>query len=764
VASLPTTTTGQILQQALLNWGLNLACTLNGLNNATATTAANNVIADVQNALNSSFTVPGSFATNYVPTIPQFSVNPFAQAAEAYYAPIVTKEIATPFNPYLAANLSNAPNVVLDMMELFQAFCTPASSLYLNPNTLSSLLNRVECIMATLYDPTGAAGAMVASFDIAPYIYEIVLLMQKVMPSLLQLTSRYNAWLSNLAANWTATLASSEGSTTVQGYLTNPAAYKNVNWLNSWIRWAVTAAYYSDVLGGNAAYLTLANNGISYLGNDVYADGATTYYSDQNECYNYHDLTAVPARRYWQIYGNINGIANVLAGLQWYYPLCFLNSSTGGRPGVAEYLTAPCWHKYWNENVGGDAMMAVLTLPGATTQNAADPYNLYLALQTLPGPYAQTTSYRVASFYPTTVNPVSTQVPLQFVTYDQNIVGPRSRFADPAGKYDSFAWTATLRSITLENPSPRGKSSIAGTILMDFPSKAYSAAEPLNSAVEDVCSMAITEQYSLLSATDTYYNAKIVNLKANETLNSVYRNAQTTTANFGSASSVHDLSGYSTTISSWQGREIWILTSKRIVGLVRIQAQAAQTAFEVNGRIRLMSGNSSKTNISQVSQLGPQLFRYEGMNINIHAHNYAQIVTELSAGNGGSGQAAHVRLVDWSGSTAPTASQSYPSGTSHYFLVDLYPSSQIGVCCLGILSGLPAGLDGFDLLENDGTHYQIIANQTGNAISYAKPSTAKATYPSGIQYRASWLPQAGLPQTASYTGSIPAYGHVVFQF
>lgn len=130
----------------------------------------------------------------------------------------------------------------------------------------------------------------------------------------------------------------------------------------------------------------------------------------------------------------------------------------------------------------------------------------------------------------------------------------------------------------------------------------------------------------------------------------------------------------------WQGTQEWYLSKTRLVGLVALEALADETRAAVHGRIRLGMKRG-------LEALGGSSFKYGGLSIKVHAHNYAKITSQpsetfyldkpenyrsteitlvdpLSAAAGGQGKRAEGK----------DAQVKYPKGTRYWFLVEVRPA------------------------------------------------------------------------------------------
>ncbi len=261
-------------------------------------------------------------------------------------------------------------------------------------------------------------------------------------------------------------------------------------------------------------------------------------------------------------------------------------------------------------------------------------------------------------------------------------------------------------------------------------------------------------QASLVGAQYVSANTKLVNLKANETV------AQTTTATFGASTAMYQLEAYDGQPTNWYGQEMWIGTAYRTIGVVRVMTTTAQSDYELNGDIRVVSGMGTGGVQRPLTQTaGTNIWTFGTMDINLIAHDYATVATELSNTWGDTAQkAAYLKMKDAHDSTG--AAYTWSAGTSHYYFAEFYPNWDAASGSPQVLTGLASGLDGFSFVEADGHTYTMLFNKTTSAISYSAPTNA-TVYPAAIQYRASFVPQGSYPQTLSYGGSIAAQSFVV---
>lgn len=714
VAALPVTTPMLAIKKAALTWWLNAAYSAALQGNSTESAG---LLSDISNALPETFTVPTSLPTSLFPTVPSIGSNPSVAAANAAIGTSLTSD-ATTRVLYDTAYASNGDiGTALETAEnMISALMMPGQPYYLDSALVPAVLTRME---NSAYSIVNADIADIDDDTEFPILY--MMLTQgwtQLVPPTLQ-----SVWQNDIATN-TAAEISQNGAHLEKDEVNSfgvPGDLAN-DWLNSDVR-HLLAIVYGEMIAGTplASTSPLLEGGLEEMSYSLLPDGGTKYTDQQNEAFTYHSIYVREMSRYSMVTGDSTG-TTLAAGTRFYTPLSLI------FPYVGEYVTAPSWKKYWNETLNNEAMEIVVGLTGDSTSQ--------WQLNSVGYP----ASYYDASFY--VPNATATPQPANWITYDANAEGPR-------GVEGTFSFMSTTRPTVV---STRGKASYVGGIVLN--SVASGSGWTLNAAVESAGAVVLKATGAELVTASTYgANSHLYADSQNEF------NASTTTSTFGAVSTVNNLSGYETSKSTWVQDEAWVLLPTRVIGLVSVSNSATESAFELDGGFKLVSGRASWGTQKTFSQLGTYEWQYGNMVVQVYAHDYAGSRTELTnTWEDTANKAGWILLEDAHNST--TSAYSFPAGTSHYFVADFRPSSNVPAMNVERLS-LAAGLQGFSFVDG-GVTYTMVQNTTASPISYTPPAGSTVTM-SGAQYRAPWIDVTGSESVPSaiYAGVIPAYSHIV---
>jgi hypothetical protein len=294
--------------------------------------------------------------------------------------------------------------------------------------------------------------------------------------------------------------------------------------------------------------------------------------------------------RYWQLTGSELARDTVVKSRP-YYPY---NVEPGGVP---EYYTDCFWKHYWAgvSPIGAEIVAAMTGCPHnrriAKDELRWEKPNHYYAI------YA-------ATFYRPEIQ--DEPLPDNFLIYDRNIQGPRGRF----GRW-SFAGTTRL-----SGEGYQGRDTFVGGMVVDEPTRRY----PLNAALQ-----VVNNQYRLQPRKPVEGNCQ--RWRECRYLSQDERNAVTIGKDFATLSTRYRIQnvawGGKSTLTNWAGNQQWILTPRRLVGVLEIEPLSDQQAYSVHGRIRF---GLQKT----IERKGNAQFQYGGLLCRLHEHNYADVITEKS--------------------------------------------------------------------------------------------------------------------------------------
>jgi hypothetical protein len=661
---------------------------------------------------------PATLPSNLFPAIPEFSSNPYVKDLLLATAKI----IATAPAPIVLSPSNNAKleDLCADILTLLFAFCYPQSPRFEDAKLIAPMLDRFEVARVAL-----SAGMGLGDFFFSTNLAEAHLLLFKSYPDLVP-TSRRTAWLATLALNTEAVVA--------QAGVALSSGNQASAWINAQVRW-MTALAYSDMAIDSRQHEVFITGGMKIMREGLLGDGGTHYTDYQNEVFSYHGIYVVSLARFSQIMGNSEALS-LVRGTQWYYPLNLV------APRLAEYASAVTWKHYWNQSPAGEAGAVVALTTG-------NPYN-----QAITNAVPPTATPLLASLY-RRVTPKP--VPTDWLTYDQNIEGPRGVF----GRY-SFA--ATARST---QSSRRGKNTYVGCMSLYAPDATLPKGVSRDWSLNAALNLAFSE--AQLQPGDNQENYKTQACLALEE-----HNATTVTQKFAALTTTHRLAIYGGTPTGWQGTQSWLMTPQRLVGLLQIEAIENQQSCGVSAVFSLLSGRDYWGTAKTLESLGSGLYRYGQLMVKLWAHDYQDAMTRQIGswdfGDTTSGKTGLLVLRD-AGSASGNPARTYPKGTRHHVLVEIYPDTSAAAKSV-TLRRRDATLIDLELEESTGSRLRLLHNpanqEFSGSITDLNPSGWKK-HVSGERMRADWLPP--LPggngtQATDLTSAnlvLPGFSHVVLE-
>lgn len=415
------------------------------------------------------------------------------------------------------------------------------------------------------------------------------------------------------------------------------------------------------------------------LDSAVYPDGAFAYVHTQNECFVYHGLTVAYLARYWLLSRDARALA-ILRKTIPYYPY---NVEPAGMP---EYYTDPCWKHYWT---GGDAIG-----PAIIAALFEDPWN-----QQVADTCAAIAGYgkgHLAAIAAECWKPVPAKpLPDHYVRFDVNIQGPR-------GRYGAWSFAGNGRNY---GTGFQGKDTFVGAMITR-PAKRHEL--PLDAALQ-VVTTAVR-----LNHTDNHWTGGRCH-SAQEHLNT------TVGPDFGSLAVVYTVSrphwnyGHDELLP-WQGVQTWYLGRWRLMGLVSLEAMADETRAAVHGRIRLGLRRTAE-------QLHPDTWRYGRLLVQVHRHNYAQILLRPSEtfylDPPDVRNSTEITLVDpLSLAAGQRGTVRFPKGSRYWFLIEARPDDAPPAGNIRLIEEAPAV--GFCFRE-PGRQVALLHNPSDKPIEVAVP-------------------------------------------
>ena len=465
---------------------------------------------------------------------------------------------------------------------------------------------------------------------------------------------------------------------------------------------------------------------LKLISHSIYPDGAFTYLGRQNECFVYHEINVTHLARYWQLTGSRVARDLVLASGP-YYPD---NVEPGGVP---EYYTDCFWKHYWGgaSAIGPDIVASMLHefRPKAVELAAQNRRVANVELKWVKP------SHHYA-IYAATLWRDFPEAPQRdgYILYDRNVEGPRGRFGH-------WSFAGTTRD---PGKGAQGKDTFVGAMLTSAEEKQF----PLDAALQ-----VVTSQYRLQPGGPRHKSCRY--LSANE------EDAVTVAKEFAALTTRYRIQNVSwggkSTLTHWEGQQEWIQTPHRLIGTLSIRPLADEKAYSIHGRVRL----------------GPKLalekkddgtFRYGGLLVRLHGHNYADVITEPSENywlqSPEQFRSTEIVLRDAasvrSGEKEPLT---YPAGTEQFFTVEVLPANDRPAEQVKRLE-LPGGLRALEIVA-DGRWLMLIHNPNRTAVTASITTPAVENIGCFHARSEASVPVMLEPRDGKVRCSVPAKSHIV---
>jgi hypothetical protein len=380
---------------------------------------------------------------------------------------------------------------------------------------------------------------------------------------------------------------------------------------------------------------------LKLIANSIYPDGAFTYLGRQNECFVYHQINVTHLTRYWQLTGSRVARDLVLASGP-YYPN---NVEPGGVP---ESYTDCFWKHYWGgaSPIGPDIVASML--------RAFRPKSVELAAQNRRVANVELKWEKPAHYYSIYAAMSWRDFPETpqrdgYIYYDRDVQGPRGRFGH-------WSFAGTTRD---HGKGAQGKDTFVGAMLTSKEEKQF----PLDAALQ-----VVTSQFRLQPDGQRWRSCRF--LSANE------ENAVTVATDFAALTTRYRIQnvawGGKSTLTNWEGQQEWLMTPKRIIGTLAIRPLADENAYSVHGRVRL----GLKL---PIEKLDAMTFRYGGLRVRLHEHNYSDVIIEPSetfyTDPPEKFRSTEIVLRDaHSAKSGEKEPKTYAAGTEQFFTVEVSPS------------------------------------------------------------------------------------------
>lgn len=450
-------------------------------------------------------------------------------------------------------------------------------------------------------------------------------------------------------------------------------------------------------------------------------DGAIAYIRKQNECFGYHTVNIEKFIRHWELTGDPVAM-EILKGTRNYYPLTV-------EPGnVNEWWTNPVWKYMWNSTGYGHGQEIIAGITGC-------PYNKAIAAQELKYNNGKINSIIAAPYYKSEIKPA--ELPTDFVVFDRNIQGPRSRFGH-------FATAMVGRDYGNDDS---GKITFAGCLVTDpVDHRRY----PLNAAL-----MAVYPRVRINNQQPDWQGCAY--LSRNE------KNTMAVGKSFGSLTTTHDLErtsyGQAVFPEEWSASQQWLALPGRIVGMVEVFPKSGkQKAFDITGRIRLGYGRCGSLRPKEIKNLDDKNYEYGDLKIRLHQHNYPGIKTEISGIIRDDARKA-TEIVLYDPDINKNEAREYSSDTSQFFTVEVMPKWSTPADAVRAIRD--ENIRGFELQEGL-KRFLLIHNTSDKTVTYKADLNG---WPKA-QLIASFTGNAGKPlkpeeieMKPNLTLNIPPYSH-----
>ncbi len=615
---------------------------------------------------------------------------------------------------------------------LAQAFGNPATGFFGMPELIAPMMRR----FAASYEVLTPGSKRLADFGVSPHISEMYCLLKSSFPDLI-LPSRQEAWEKGLRLNSDAILKNPGQAFSEPGMPTEPLEEMFLHpehgdcYANAQSHYMV-ALLFTGIGLKDDRYLKLGMAGVKLMQTAFWPDGATAYINLQNECFTYHGIMIEDLLRLWQVTGDLLALQLVKSS-RWYYPLSITPQ------GVAEYSSAPCWKHYWN-GIKGTSTAALLSSIEHCGYNALVAEN-----------GDASASWLVASLYvPTATQPWWDNA----ITYDRNIEGPRGRFGQ-------YSFCATARN-TFGDKRP--KLTYVGSMWLDKIAPGdRNSSWPLNAGLDGAwAEVRVNDKDATFNRWDTH-----ACLSAMETP------ASMANEHFGAVTSTYRTAQYNRAPLEFEGREQWLLTPQRLVGLLSIESLQDQEAYAMSIALKTVCGRANNGTQKKWSSKGPNQYEYGGITIRLWPVGtpgrdlvssglidtaYTDTFTT------GTGKCGLLSLVDPAAAKATQKKPTqYAKGARYDAAVEIYPTAFGGATAVRLIPSV-SGLVGIELQEAQQT-LRLLHNISDAAANYSAAPAGAMLHRSGEKHRLAFLPEVDSVQHVNATASIavPAGQHIVLR-
>jgi hypothetical protein len=171
---------------------------------------------------------------------------------------------------------------------------------------------------------------------------------------------------------------------------------------------------------------------------------------------------------------------------------------------------------------------------------------------------------------------------------------------------------------------------------------------------------------------------------------------------------------------NWNGRQLWLGLSDRVIGLVEVAAAGSEArAIDVEGVVRLGTGGTVNGPPTKIEDLGGNTWKYGDLTVSVLAHNYASIQTPEVPFRVPQFPNTEIRLLDEKATAGAKTVSEYPTSTRFFYVVEIRSSTAAEPAKASVVESAP-GLQAMDITVGT-RRFLVAANLTDGDISYALP-------------------------------------------
>ncbi len=621
---------------------------------------------------------------NICPPIPHVKSNPHWNAICMHWQEKIPK---TPRRIDASDLIKNKTieKIASETIDWTFAFCHPKSPLRSDPR----VLNRIIPVIDTYMKKFRNGGARNFGDE---YVVHAYLLLRSTHPDLLVPTRR-GIWDMAIRSNVEGIKKDFEDMFRHQR--------RELLWGNGHVHDLVTLGWSSLILN-DGRYRELGDSGLKLFKKSQLPDGGYSYVGFQNEAFTYHKI--IPIGLAWYgIATNNSSVWDQLKKTRNYNLLSYLPR------GVGDYCPTTMMKQYWNQSRPGEDALIAAYLNG-------DGYNMSVTNPKAP-------SLLGAFLYRPNIDPKVH--PKDWLVYDRNIIGPNGRYGD-------FSFTGTTRDPSaISAPAQNYKekaignftSGFVGAITLMSDDNVQLSVERKNSHADERWPLSaaiqnITCEVKIKKGRDSDISRR----SKHRFMAQCQRNAVSMGHDYSGLTTVYNVSDKITGAVSkfralpWEGRQAWILTKNRLVGLLSIEATADHENWGVHGTLMMVAGRQWWGNKREMVQSGDGTYSYGNLLVKVLEHDFKATSTEYTDAFAGDAKKA-TRLILWDNPKGPKSEKikKYKAGDSHFWMVEVRPQWTSAAKKIHRLKNLPASLWGIRL-EEEKRDVLIIHNRTENAI------------------------------------------------